>query len=49
MKKALIVVSRTIIIRMSIGYSFQNALNLIPEPREEFSATTWLYAGLGDV
>lgn len=28
---------------------FQNALNLIPEPREEFSSTTWLYAGLGDV
>lgn len=28
---------------------FQDALELIPEPKNEFSATTWLYAALGDV
>ena len=28
---------------------FQDALGLIPEPKNEFSATAWLYAALGDV
>lgn len=28
---------------------FQDALELVPEPQEEFSATTWLHAGLGEV
>lgn len=28
---------------------FENALELIPDPKEIFSAATWLYAGMGEV